>query len=105
MVQTSLLQVRIEPLLKQQAEKLFHEIGIDTASAVRMFFKQAIIFGGIPFNIHIGVPQADKKSEAKQAFQRLQKYKKILPANFDYKKELEVIRGEKYEKYENSDRH
>jgi addiction module RelB/DinJ family antitoxin len=105
MAQTSLLQVRIEPSLKQQAEKLFHEIGIDTASAVRMFFKQAIVFGGIPFNIHIGVPQTDKKAEAKLAFQRLQKYKKILPADFNYKKELEAIRSERYEKYENSHRH
>jgi len=105
MAQTNLLQVRIEPLLKQQAEKLFHEIGIDMASAVRMFFKQAIVFGGIPFNIHVGPPQIDKKAEAKLAFQRLQKFKKILPADFDYKKELEAIRDEKYEKYENSDRH
>jgi len=46
--------------------------------------------------------QAEK---AKLAFQRLQKYKKILPADFDYKKELEAIRNEKYEKYENSRRH
>jgi len=105
MAQTSLLQVRIEPSLKQQAEALFHEIGIDTASAVRMFFKQAIVFGGIPFNIHVGAAQTDKKAEAKLAFQRLQKYKKILPADFDYKKELETIRSEKYEKYENSHRH
>jgi DNA-damage-inducible protein J len=105
MAQTSLLQVRIEHSLKQQAEKLFHEIGIDTASAVRMFLKQAIVFGGIPFNIRAGVPQTDKKAEAKLAFQRLQKYKKILPADFDYKKELEAIRNEKYEKYENSHRH
>jgi len=105
MTQTSLLQVRIDPSLKQQAEKLFREIGIDTASAVRMFFKQAIVFGGIPFNIHVGASQTDKKAEAKQAFQRLQKYKKILPADFDYKKELEEIRSKKYEKYESSHRH
>jgi len=105
MAQTSLLQVRIEPSLKQQAEELFREIGIDTASAVRMFFKQAIVFGGIPFSIRVGVSQTDKKAEAKLAFQRLQKYKKILPADFDYKKELEAIRSEKYEKYENSNRH
>jgi len=105
MAQTSLLQVRMEPSLKQQAEALFHEIGIDTTSAIRMFFKQAIVFGGIPFNIHVGVPKTDKKAEAKLAFQRLQKYKKILPADFDYKKELETIRNDKYEKYENSHRH
>jgi len=41
------------------------------------------------------------KQQAKLAFQGLQKYKKILPADFDYKKELETIRSEKYEKYEN----
>jgi DNA-damage-inducible protein J len=104
MAQTSLLQVRMEPLLKQRAEKLFNEIGIDSSSAVRMFFKQAIVSGGIPFNIQIAPMQEDKKAEAKLAFQRLQKYKKILPKNFNYKKELNELRAEKYEKYENSRR-
>ncbi|MDR0683864.1 MAG: type II toxin-antitoxin system RelB/DinJ family antitoxin [Spirochaetaceae bacterium] len=49
MAKTSLLQVRIDTELKQQAEKLFAEIGLDTPSAVRLFFKQSIIQKAIPF--------------------------------------------------------
>jgi hypothetical protein len=38
MAQTSLLQVRIDTELKQAAEELFTGIGLDTSSAVRLFF-------------------------------------------------------------------
>ncbi|MDR1626592.1 MAG: type II toxin-antitoxin system RelB/DinJ family antitoxin [Spirochaetia bacterium] len=49
MAKTSLLQVRIDTELKRQAEKLFAEIGLDTPSAVRLFFKQSVARKAIPF--------------------------------------------------------
>ena len=42
MAQTSLLQVRIDTELKQKAEELFADIGLDTSSAVRLFITQAV---------------------------------------------------------------
>jgi addiction module RelB/DinJ family antitoxin len=51
MSQTSLIQVRVETALKQQAEELFADLGIDTPSAIRLFLKQAISKEGIPFPI------------------------------------------------------
>jgi hypothetical protein len=68
------------------------------------FFSKRGIFYIFPMKLIID-PSLKQQVEAKLAFQRLQKYKKILPADFDYKKELEAIRNEKYEKYENSRRH
>jgi DNA-damage-inducible protein J len=49
MAKTSLLQVRIDTELKREAEKLFVEIGLDTPSAVRLFFKQSVARKAIPF--------------------------------------------------------
>ena len=40
---TSLLQVRVEDSLKDEAAKLFENLGIDTPTAVRMFLKRAVI--------------------------------------------------------------
>jgi DNA-damage-inducible protein J len=51
MAQTSLLQVRIDTELKRAAEELFADIGLDTSSVVRLFFKQAVARQGIPFPI------------------------------------------------------
>ncbi len=50
MAQTT-LQVRLEEDLKKNAETVFSDCGIDMSSAIRLFLKQSIIRGGIPFKI------------------------------------------------------
>ena len=39
---TSLLQVRIDDTLKNQAAEVFDNLGIDTSTAVRMFLKRVV---------------------------------------------------------------
>lgn len=48
---TSLLQVRVEDSLKDEAAQAFERLGIDTSTAVRMFLKRAIMENGIPFRM------------------------------------------------------
>ena len=48
---TSLLQVRVEDSLKDQAAVVFENLGIDTSTAVRMFLKRAVMENGIPFKM------------------------------------------------------
>lgn len=48
---TSLLQVRVEDSLKDEAAQVFEELGIDTSTAVRMFLKRVIMENGIPFRM------------------------------------------------------
>ena len=48
---TSLLQVRVEDSLKDQAAAIFENLGIDTSTAVRMFLKRAVMENGIPFRM------------------------------------------------------
>ena len=50
---TSLLQVRVEDSLKDEAAQVFEKLGIDTSTAVRMFLKRAIMENGIPFRMTI----------------------------------------------------
>ena len=49
MAHGSLIQVRVDEELKQNAEQLFKDIGMDVPSAIRLFLKQSIIHNGIPF--------------------------------------------------------
>jgi DNA-damage-inducible protein J len=62
MAKTSLLQVRIDTELKREAEKLFAEIGLDTPSAVRLFFKQSVQRRAIPFSLTLEESKADLKN-------------------------------------------
>ena len=45
------IQVRIDEKLKTAVEHIFKQCGIDTPTAVRMFFTKVAITGGIPFNV------------------------------------------------------
>ena len=45
---TSLLQVRVDDSLKDEAAQVFENLGIDISTAVRMFLKRAVMENGIP---------------------------------------------------------
>ena len=45
------LQVRMEQRLKQQADAVFQEIGVDATTAVRMFYHKVIATRSIPFEL------------------------------------------------------
>jgi len=47
------IQARIEPELKRSAEAIFNKIGITSGEAIRMFYSQVKLRGGIPFDVRI----------------------------------------------------
>lgn len=53
------VQARVTPDLKRQAEAVFLEIGMSTAEAIRIFLKQAVNSGGLPFQPTVKQPNAD----------------------------------------------
>ncbi|MGN1142941.1 MAG: type II toxin-antitoxin system RelB/DinJ family antitoxin [Anaerovoracaceae bacterium] len=54
------IQVRIDDELKRKSDNLFHDLGTDTTTAIRMFLTQAVAHNGFPFEI--------KKSAAHDSF-------------------------------------
>ena len=51
MAKSSNLYVRIEPDVKEQAEKVFESLGISMSYAIGLFLKQVVINQGIPFEL------------------------------------------------------
>ena len=49
----ALLQIRVDEELKNQANAIYNELGIDLSTAVRMFLKKSILEGGIPFDTKV----------------------------------------------------
>ncbi len=52
------LQIRIDSRLKAAADRLFASLGLDTSTAVRIFFNAALEEGGIPFEVKHKTPNA-----------------------------------------------
>lgn len=45
------VNIRMEEELKKQAEQLFAELGMNMTTAINVFVRQAVNYGGIPFEI------------------------------------------------------
>lgn len=47
------LYARIEPEVKEQAERILAALGIPASNAINMFYKQIILQRGLPFDVKI----------------------------------------------------
>lgn len=56
MPKTSNINMRVDPEVKLQADGLFKRLGTSTSEAINMFLHKSIIYGGIPFEIALNVP-------------------------------------------------
>ena len=45
------VNIRVDDAIKAQADALFTELGMNTTTAVNIFLRKAVQYGGIPFNI------------------------------------------------------
>ena len=52
---TTNLNIRTEKTIKDQAEEIFNELGINMTTAVNMFLRTAIREHGIPFELKLDV--------------------------------------------------
>ena len=53
---TTNLNIRIDKDIKDQAEGIFNELGINMTTAVNIFLRTAIREHGIPFELKLDVP-------------------------------------------------
>ena len=53
---TTNLNIRTEKVVKDQAEKIFNELGLNMTTAINMFLRTAIREHGIPFDLKLDVP-------------------------------------------------
>ncbi len=51
--QSAKINTRLEPELKEQVEVILDELGLTTAEAIRLYFKQIVHRGGIPFAVRM----------------------------------------------------
>ncbi len=100
---TTVLQVRMDEDLKNEASELFEKLGLDIPTAIRIFFKRAVTEKGIPFELreptaiyNAGVkdsvsskPQIGNGEKSAKA--TLAKIQKIFAENKGWASEQEMI--------------
>ncbi len=95
---TSLLQVRVEDSLKDEAARVFENLGIDTSTAVRMFLKRSVMENGIPFRMTLPKEpyQADRGFRAMQEISEMAEKNGVSEMTLDeINAEIEASRAER----------
>lgn len=64
---TTNISIRMDKDLKQAAESLFEELGMNLSTAFNIFVRQALREGGIPFMISEGRPNKETVSAMLEA--------------------------------------
>ena len=53
MANNTTLNLRVNPIVKRQAEEILAELGIPMSTAINMYLRQINLTGGIPFSVEI----------------------------------------------------
>ena len=91
---TTVLQVRMDEDLKNEASELFEKLGLDIPTAIRIFFKRAVTEKGIPFEVReptavYNAGSAVSKKELAKA--RMQKIQELFADDKGWASEQEMI--------------
>lgn len=87
MATAALVQARIDLAIKEKAERYFHSFGIDTATAIRIYFAKVAATGCIPFTIGVDTEDAYDAMIGEQAYEEyLASGKKSRPISELYEK-------------------
>ena len=80
MLKTAMIRARMEPGLKTDAERVLADVGLSPAEAIRLFYRQVSLRGGLPFEVR--VPNATTRAamaEARKGKARLPVFKSARP--------------------------
>ncbi len=63
MANNTTLNLRVNPIVKRQAEEILSELGISMSTAINMYLRQINLTGGIPFSVEIPKAPVEINSE------------------------------------------
>ncbi|MDD2511164.1 MAG: type II toxin-antitoxin system RelB/DinJ family antitoxin [Syntrophomonas sp.] len=62
MAKTTNLNIRVDEELKREAEAIFNELGLNMSTAMNIFLRYSVRYGGIPFDLRIEKPNEETKA-------------------------------------------
>lgn len=55
------IRTRIDPEIKEASERIFHQLGLSTTEAIRLFLAQVTLRNGLPFEV--ALPDEEEDNE------------------------------------------
>ena len=85
MAKTEMIRARMEPELKQNAEKIFSALGLSPTEAITLFYKQVTFYHGLPFTVRIPTEETLEAIRQVRSGKNLIKYNDVdeLMTEFD----------------------
>ena len=74
MAKTAVISARIDPELKQNAESIFKELGLTTAQAITLFYRQVDLQHGLPFSVKLPNKTTEQALADAQSQEKLTKF-------------------------------
>ena len=74
MTKTATVRARIQPDLKDGAERVFQELGLSATQAITLFYRQVELRQGLPFELRIPNETTRKTFEATDRGEELNSY-------------------------------
>ena len=59
MANTTNLNIRVDEEIKRKAEAIFSELGLNMSTAINIFLRYSVRYGGIPFELRIEKPNKE----------------------------------------------
>lgn len=87
---STLVQIRVDEDLKNEATDIFERLGLDLPTAIRIFLKKSVEERGIPFDMKV----SSEKKNLKQADKLLKKANKEAKKNGIQDMSLDEINNE-----------
>lgn len=86
----SVMQIRVDEQLRNEATEIYEKLGIDLSTAVRMFLKRSVLDNGIPFSMTL----PKKENVAAQAIRALNEIQESAISNGTAEMTLDEINAE-----------
>ncbi|WP_215508991.1 type II toxin-antitoxin system RelB/DinJ family antitoxin [Peptoniphilus sp. EMRHCC_23] len=67
MAKSAIINVRMVPAVKSEAEAILKEIGLAPSAAIELFYRQIILKRGLPFSVVLPEPSPDVANLSKEA--------------------------------------
>ncbi len=64
MANTAQINVKIDPALKRDTEKILKELGLNTSELIKILFRQVVMRKAVPFDV--AIPQNGESNRAKR---------------------------------------
>ena len=88
---TATFQMRINPEIKSQAEKIFQNCGLTLTDAINIFIQQSMNVGGLPFIVSQNSREALRDQAIAQLMSEIQKGRNSVRSETDWASEEEML--------------